>query len=58
MGVCNSANAVFIADSYGSVGTYPSIAIGLDGNPIIAYFDAGPQYIKTLKCSTPTCALP
>ncbi|MEO8133995.1 MAG: hypothetical protein ABI831_08470 [Betaproteobacteria bacterium] len=55
---CNSGNSVFVADSYGDVGNYSSIVLGIDGNPIITYQDATGQYVKAYKCSTPTCSRP
>jgi hypothetical protein len=40
-------------DSTGDVGWHTSIAIGLDGNPIISYADNGD--LKVAACTNPTC---
>jgi hypothetical protein len=40
-------------DSTGNVGFHTSIAIGLDGNPIISYADNGD--LKVAACTNPTC---
>jgi hypothetical protein len=40
----------------GSVGTYTSIAVGGDGNPIISYFDDYNDDLKVAHCNDPGCS--
>jgi hypothetical protein len=42
-------------DSGGNVGHYPSIAIGADALPVIAYQDAGNGDLKVAKCTDAAC---
>jgi hypothetical protein len=42
-------------DSDGFVGSYTSIAIGTNGNPIISYFDDTLGDLKVAACNNPTC---
>jgi hypothetical protein len=42
-------------DSTGNVGYDTSIAIGLDGNPIISYYDNTNRDLKVAACDDPTC---
>jgi hypothetical protein len=42
-------------DSTGDVGGFTSIAIGLDGNPIISYYDVTNGDLKVAACTNPTC---
>ncbi|OGA12543.1 MAG: hypothetical protein A3H32_21170 [Betaproteobacteria bacterium RIFCSPLOWO2_02_FULL_63_19] len=54
---CSAGNTVSIVDSTGNVGKYPSLVIGVDGLPVIAYYDAtnvsGKQGASTLRASRP-----
>jgi hypothetical protein len=42
-------------DSSGSVGTWPSIAIGSDGHPVIAYRDETNSALKAAWCANSAC---
>ena len=42
-------------DSTGDVGLSTSIAIGINGNPIISYFDETLGDLKVAACNNPTC---
>jgi hypothetical protein len=53
---CAGASALTHVDLVGDVGMYPSIAIGVDGLPVIAYFDATNQVLKVAKCANAFCA--
>ena len=57
---CSSGNALNTVDSTGNVGQLSGIAIGLDGNPIIAYYLlTGPFFdgdYKVAKCANPACS--
>ena len=57
---CSSGNALNTVDSTGNVGLFSAIAIGLDGNPIIAYYLlTGPLFdgdYKVAKCANPACS--
>ncbi len=58
---CNSGgNAITTVDAFGNVGQLTSIAIGLDGNPVVAYYLlVGPFFydgdFKVAKCANPAC---
>jgi hypothetical protein len=43
-------------DSIGDVGWYASIAIGVDGLPVIAYYDFTNGNLKVAKCVNAACA--
>lgn len=43
-------------DSSGNVGTFSDIVIGLDGMPIISYYDESGRNLKVAKCSTLDCS--
>jgi hypothetical protein len=60
--VCGDADCSALAsdtittlDSTGDVGSYNSIALGADNNPIIAYYDATNADLKVAACSNTTC---
>jgi hypothetical protein len=42
-------------DSTGSVGFYSAITIGIDGNPVISYYDDTNGDLKVAACDNPTC---
>ena len=44
-----------VAESAGDVGQFTSIAIGSDGNPVVAYYDVGNADLKVLHCDDPLC---
>lgn len=45
-----------VVDPGASVGTFPSIAVGTDGFPVIAYRDSVAHTQKVAKCNDPACA--
>ena len=55
---CTGAATTSVLDSLGSVGYFPSVAIGADGNPVIAYLDATNNDLKVAKCTNPACTGP
>lgn len=44
-----------IDTSAGTMGYYASMAIGVDGNPVISYQDATNRNLKLAVCNDPTC---
>jgi hypothetical protein len=42
-------------DSTGVVGLFTSIAIGIDGNPVISYWEGTNTSLKVAACNNPTC---
>jgi len=46
---------ITLVDSIEAVGGHSSIAIGTDGNPVIAYRDASNSSLKFAKCGNPSC---
>lgn len=54
--VCSADNIVTTVDSPYDVGSYSSIAIGIDGLPVISYYDGSPHNdLKVLHCGNLTC---
>lgn len=43
-------------ESSGDVGEFASLAIGADGNPVIAYYKRSTGDLKVAKCNDPACA--
>ena len=54
---CLGTSQVTAVDSAGDVGQFASMAIGADGLPVIAYYDATNGDLKVVKCATQTCAV-
>ncbi len=52
---CSAGNVITTVDSTGQVGYYPSITIGADGLPIVAYLDDTNSTLKVLKCANQFC---
>ncbi|TAG46745.1 MAG: hypothetical protein EAZ30_11930 [Betaproteobacteria bacterium] len=50
---CSNGNAVSVVDT---VRAEPSIALGTDGLPVIAYYDLTGQRLKVAKCADASCA--
>jgi hypothetical protein len=52
---CSGAPTVTTVDSIGDVGRYSSIAIGVDGLPVISYYDATNGDLKVAHCENAAC---
>jgi hypothetical protein len=52
---CSSGNALTTVDNAGNVGQYTSITIGVDGLPVISYYDVTNGDLKVLHCSNAFC---
>jgi hypothetical protein len=55
---CTGVTTITTVDSDTGVGDYNSIAIGTDGNPVIAYYDSSNHRLKVAKCANPACTGP
>ena len=54
---CSGLSSFSVVDDPANVvGTSPSIALGADGLPVIAYFDFTAFAIKVAKCANPACS--
>lgn len=58
---CSTGNVISTVDSTGNVGQLSAIAMGQDGNPVIAYyFQAGAMVLdgdfRVAKCANPACS--
>jgi hypothetical protein len=53
---CSAGNTLTTVDSGASVGQYTSVAIGADGLPVIAYYDAGIHDLKVAHCGDIACS--
>jgi hypothetical protein len=53
----NGAETITTLDTTGDVGSFSSLAIGADDNPIISYSEAGVNgNLKVAKCNDPACS--
>lgn len=52
---CAKPATITRLDTVGSTGRYASIAIGLDGLPIIAHYDSTNMWLKVVKCGNASC---
>jgi len=53
---CTGTATITTVDGTGTAGVYTSIAIGVDGNPIISYYADGPaEDLRVAKCANPAC---
>ena len=55
---CTAGNTITTVDEAGLTGFGPSIAIGTDGLPVIAYWDGTEEALKVAKCGNPACSGP
>jgi hypothetical protein len=53
---CSASYTPTTVDSGANMGTYTSIAIGSDGNPVISYNSVTPSYLKVAKCGNTACS--
>lgn len=51
-----ATNPPTVVDGIGDAGQYSSIAIGIDGLPVIAYRDATNASLKVAKCANKSCS--
>ncbi len=54
---CTGAASITALDTAGDVGSYTSIAVGTDGNPVISYYDNSNGDLKVARCANPACTL-
>ncbi len=52
---CNSANTTTTVDATANVGAFTSIAIGMDGMPVVSYYDNANADLKVLHCASAAC---
>ena len=53
---CSAGNTEFIVDSLGNTGWHTAITIGLDGLPVIAYWEGGGADLWIAKCGDAACS--
>ena len=53
---CTSGNTTTPVDTAGDVGSHTAIAIGIDGKPIISYYDVTNGNLKVLQCGNVACS--
>lgn len=54
---CAGGNeTISTVDGAGDVGEFASLAIGLDGNPVIAYYKRSSGDLRVARCNDPACA--
>lgn len=52
---CSNNNVITTLDSAGSVGQFSSVALAVDQNPIVSYFDYTNWRLKVAKCGNSAC---
>ena len=52
---CTGASIVSTLDSAGTVGSFTSITLGVDGLPVVSYYDSTNSDLKVAKCTSATC---
>jgi Collagen triple helix repeat (20 copies) len=55
---CSNPAVITTLDLGNDVGNSNSLAIGLDGNPVVSYFDGTAQDLKVAHCIDPNCVSP
>jgi hypothetical protein len=53
---CSSGNTITTIDSGGNVGQHTSITIGMDGLPLISYYDVTNYNLKVAHCGNTACS--
>jgi len=53
--ICSTRSLASVEDTDSDVGQYNSIAIGIDGLPVISYYDATADALKVAKCNDVAC---
>jgi hypothetical protein len=53
---CSTHDTPVTLDSAENVGSYTSITIGVDGNPVISYHDDSNTGLKLVHCTNPSCS--
>ena len=54
---CTTGSSTKSIDNIGNVGEYSSITLGIDGYPIISYYDSTNGNLKVAKCFDSTCEI-
>jgi len=53
---CSSGNIISTPDNGASIGGFTSITFGIDGLPLVSYYDRVTEELKVLKCGNAACS--
>ena len=53
---CSSGNIISTPDNDASIGSFTSITFGIDGLPLVSYYDNTNDQLKVLKCGNAACS--
>jgi hypothetical protein len=53
---CSASNTLTSVDTAGTIGQHTSITLGVDGFPVVSYWNSGSSDLKVAKCGNALCS--